>query len=261
MKKLKSLSKITALFLAVFLLLPFVLSCGNQKEEETAKITDAAEEVAVQINDADADADSDKGTPVEEVQTDPPLPPEPEFEPTAKLLGLDFETKGDWIGNYGSDGYIIFTDDDSLENVPAYAKWEDSYPDFYLWWQTSSGKTTEAREKSALIKGPGSEERIAACYYTGDDFTINIKVGEQPKKISLYMNDFDAYKRAADVNVYDKKGDALKIPAETVSFGVGEYVGGCYLSYIITGEVQFEFVCTAENTNVVLSGIFFDPAP
>jgi len=253
---MKKAKKMIILLLIVSLCLPFVSACGEK--DDSAKTTGDPGEIAVTEN----NGGNIEAAPEEEIfPTEPDLPPEPEIDPTAKLLGLDFETKGDWVGNYGSDGYIIFTDDDSLEKVPAYAKWEDSFPDFYLWWETGSGTTTAAREQSALLKGPDSEERIAACYYTGDDFTINIKVGEEPKKISLYMNDFDAYKRSADITAYNKKGDALKEPAEVVSFDVGAYVGGCYLSYVITGEVQFEFVCTGENTNVVLSGIFFDPAP
>jgi hypothetical protein len=249
---MKTAKKILVLLFILILCLPCVFACGEKDDVATVEPDD----VAVVEN-----GDVNNGTPLDEIPPADIPPPEEEIAATAKLLGLDFETKGDWVGNYGKDGYIIFTADDSLENVPKYAKWDSSYPEFYLWWETGAGNTTAEREKSALLKGTDSEERIAACYYTGEDFTININVGKETKKISLYMNDFDAYKRAANIKVYDKKGNALKESVEAVNFAVGEYVGGCYLSYIITGEVQFEFVCTGDNTNVVLSGIFFDPAP
>ena len=234
----------------IILCTPFIFACG---EGDVATVDPG--DIAVTDKD-----DGDNGKNNETLNENLILPPE-EIEPSAKLLGLDFETKGDWIGKYGSEGYIIPTADDSLENVPKYVKWDSSYPDFYLWWETGAGNTAAEREKSALLKGPDSKERIAACYYAGDDFTININVGKETKKISLYMNDFDAYKRAAKIKVYNKNGGELKEPVEVVSFAVGEYVGGCYLSYLITGEVQFEFVCAGDNTNVVLSGIFFDPGP
>jgi hypothetical protein len=264
MKKSKEIHKIIALLIVAAFCLPFVFACGEKEEDATP----------TQSND-NITAGSDA---IQEQQTDPPAteekptePPEPDSG-SVKLLNKDFETKGDWVGNYGSEGSIIYTSDNSSENLPAYAKVEFSGPDGdppqeYTWWDSDSGNSpasddeemAAAREASALFKTADKTSRIAACWYDEAFFTVNISIGETPKKVTLYMNDYDQYNRAAEIKVKNKNGKTMQEPPEVVIFEADDYSGGCYLSYLISGEVQFMLDCFSGN--VVLSGIFFDPAP
>ena len=274
MKKIKNLSRIMALLLVLTLCLPFAAACGEKTDTASTLETNDA---AAGDNAENNGTPGDESPPVKnEAATDEPAPtdppaPEPEADVpdsgTAKLLGKDFETKGDWIGKYGTEGSLIYTDDDSLDNTPSYAKIEFEDEQVWTWWDSDSGDPAHAddeelaaeREAGALYKTADKTSRIAACWYNGEYFNVTVSVGDAPKKVSLYMNDFDSYSRSAEVTVKNKNGKAMKEPAEKVFFEVDEYVAGCYISYQISGEVMFEFDCYGGN--VVLSGIFFDPAP
>ena len=269
-KALIKLSTIT-LVLMLILCLPFVFACGEKEDTVNDAASAAVTTEAIIANEQSDDSPPEAITePAVQVTTEPPPEEDVPDSGTAKLLKKDFDTKGSWIGNYGSDGYIIYIEDDSLESLPAYAKvdFADSYGDFpsvYTWWDSDSGNPAHdsddelaaEREASALLKLDGAS-RIAACWYDGDYFSVIVNVGDTPKKVTLYMNDYDSYNRAADVLVKNKTGKAMKEPAEKVAFDIDEYVAGCYITYEISGEVMFEFHCFGGN--VVLSGIFFDPA-
>lgn len=276
MKKVKNLSRIIALLLVLTLCLPFVFACGETND--TTETTDNANEENNASDNSEAPTD-DAGSPQEdntepptEEATEPPTEPEPEEDVpdsgTVKLLGKDSDTKGDWVGNYGSEGYVIAEEFDGLENLPAYAKYEFYDHSFWTWWDSDTGtpahEEDEAiaaeRELSSLFKNADKAARISACWYANPYFSLTISVGDTPKKVTLYMNDFDSVERSAEVITRNITGKAMKEPAETVFFDVGEYSGGCYVSYVVSGDIMFEFESFA-GANVVLSGIFFDPAP
>ena len=293
MKKIKNLSRMIAILLVLTLCLPFIFACAETEDNTTA--TGAAD-----VNDNETPADSDNAaenaenaenngdnaeTPAEDITdppteeaTDPPPPEEPEEDlpdsGTAKLLGTDITTKGDWIGSYGSEGYIIYTDDDSAESMPAYAKVDffnefGDFPTVWTWWDSESGdpaaeddeELNASREAGALFKNADKTSRVAACWYDGAYFNVTLSVGDAPKKVTLYMNDYDAGSRTAEVTVCNINGKAMKEnPAEAILIDEESYVAGCYVSYVISGDVMFEFEFFG-GSNVVLSGIFFDPAP
>ena len=275
MKKRKNLFGIIGLILALSLCL-FVFACGEKEEEDVAS-ADSGEEQNGEIPLAnDGEPLQEEAKKEEEVKKEEEPAPTEEPEPdsgTVKLLNKDFDTTGDWTEAYGSDGYIIYTDDGSLDKPPAYAKVEfsDEYGDFpqvYTWWDSDSGNPAHeddeelaaSREASALVKDVNNKSsRVAACWYHGEYFNVTVNVGDTPKKVTLYMNDYDGYSRAAEVTTRNKTGKAMQAPAEKVVFDVDEYLAGCYISYTVSGEVMFEFDCYGGN--VVLSGIFFDPAP
>ena len=269
MKSTKKSIKILALLLVAVLALPLIFACG---EKEDVATTPADGEDAALADGADSPAE--ESAPSDTPQTEaPPTTEAPTEEDvpdsgTAQLLGQDFDTKGDWVGVYGSEGSVIAEENNELENLPAYATYEFEDDQFYTWWDSESGDPAHAddeelaasREASALFKTAEKTERIAACWYETYYFSLYLNVGDAPKKVTLYMNDFDSYSRSAEVTVKNKNGKAMKEePAEKVFFDIDEYVGGCYISYLISGEVQFDFDCLGGN--VTLSGIFFDPAP
>ena len=271
MEKMKTLSKIIAILLVLALCLPIIAACGD-KEDNAATNAAAddnkdnanAETPADETPADDVPAAQEEATPAPAVEA--PVEDVPDSG-TVKLLSKDFETRGNWVGNYGSEGYVIAEQNDELNHIPAYAKIEFDDDQFWTWWESSSGDPAHGddeeiaaeREISALYTSPDKTDKIAACWYNGDYFSLTVSVGDAPKKVTLYMNDFDSYSRSAEVSTKNKTGKAMKEPAEKVFFDVDEYVVGCYISYVVTGEIMFEFDCYGGN--VVLSGVFFDPAP
>ena len=185
---------------------------------------------------------------------------------TAELVEIDKTTGGNWVGNYGSDGYIIITDDDSLQSIPSYAKLEyanqnDDFPSFWTWYDSESDEDAdeflvEEREHGTLYKTPAKQHRLAACYYSGEFFSVTVDVGSEAKIVTMYMLDYDSVTREANVTAYDESGKKLIEPIEVV-----DYFKGWYLKFKISGKVQFMFEHGDSGANVVLSGIFFDPDP
>jgi len=188
---------------------------------------------------------------------------------TAQLLDIDKTTRGNWVGNYGSEGYIIITDDDSLQSVPAYAKLDyinenDDVPSFWTWYDpefdieamgSPDDDAKAARIPSALYKSAAKNSAIAACYYSGDFFIVTVDIGSETKLVSLYTTDFDEGNREAEVTITDESGKALTSPIELI-----DYEGGWYLKFKMSGKVNFMFEKIA-GPNAVISGIFFDPDP
>ena len=188
---------------------------------------------------------------------------------SANLVDIDKTTRGDWVGVYGSEGYIIITDDESLQSIPSYAKLDyinefDDIPSFWAWYDPENGDDAQGdpdddvaatRIPSALFKDAGKNFRIAACYYSGEFFTVTVDIGSETKLVTLYTTDYDEGSREADVTVFDDGGKQIIAPMELY-----EYEGGWYLKYKMSGKVDFTFEKTA-GPNAVISGIFFDPDP
>ncbi|MCL2773930.1 MAG: hypothetical protein FWD71_11325 [Oscillospiraceae bacterium] len=186
---------------------------------------------------------------------------------SAQLFDTDKTTQGNWVGTYGSDGYIIMTGDDSLESIPSYAAvtYADSTGSspvaFWQWWATGTDDTTTYTSDEITSRQPGTlytdstkTSQIAACYYDGTSFTVTVDVGSDTKIVSLYILDYDQQSRESDITAYDGSGKALGDPVD--AYG---YDGGWYLKYKVSGTVEFEFDLLG-GPNAVLSGIFFDPA-
>jgi len=193
---------------------------------------------------------------------------------SAQLIKIDKGTSGNWVGTYGSDGYYIIIDDDSLNKLPSYAKvsFEDGWgalPQYWVWRDSETEKgnmAVEAFEGEGtpwyhyggvpLYKNADKEFYIAACYYDGSNLVTRVEVGSEPKIVSLYMADYDCSpgrERGIGVTVYDEKDNPL-VPL----FEVDEYTAGCYLVFEISGSVIINYEITA-GENLVLSGLFFDP--
>ena len=192
---------------------------------------------------------------------------------TAAFVKTDRTTGGDWVGNYGSEGYIIANEDGSTQSIPSYAKLEfvnesdDGPPLFYVWWDSEvededadpdRQEKVEERKPGTLFKSPEKTHRIASCYYSLELFNVTIDVGSETKVVTMYMLDYDGNDiRQGEITAYDENGKEL---APTVE--VYEYSNmGCYTSFKISGKVRFEFYNATGNWNVVLEGIFFDPDP
>ncbi|MBO0865403.1 MAG: hypothetical protein J2P16_10065, partial [Mycobacterium sp.] len=167
---------------------------------------------------------------------------------TATERELDTTTQGTWKGVYGSQGYDIVGDSQSL---PSYVHVSTDGTEF-TWDNTPTD--TRALQRAT------SSGRIAATLF-GDTVHLNISVEDQtPHRISLYLLDWDGG---------TPSGQGVRQESVTVSDSIsgtqldavdsGNFTDGEYLSWNVTGDATFTFHVEA-GANAVVSGIFIDPA-
>jgi hypothetical protein len=101
-----------------------------------------------------------------------------------------------------------------------------------------------------LQKPSPATDRLAAVWY-GQTFTVDVSVGSSPRRVSLYMTDWDTKSRSQRIEVLDPATGKV-LDTRTVS----SFNGGVWLSWDLTGAVQFRFTKIAGN-NAVLNGFFF----
>jgi hypothetical protein len=168
--------------------------------------------------------------------TVPPPPPS-----HAGGLVTDTTTQGSWKGVYGSDGYSITGD---AESLPAGISVQNSGTPFT--WAASS---TDVR---ALQKA--STGRVAAATYGSSLFITVTNSTATAHRISLYLLDWDGGGgRQESVTVTDVLGNVLS------GADSGAFANGKYLSWDVSGSVSFTVTSTA-GANAVVSGLFFGPA-
>ena len=182
---------------------------------------------------------------------------------SARLLDIDRSTRGNWVGNYGSEGWLIATNDESLQSLPEYVvaveflnEFLDGPASFHVWWdEEATGEINEDwRVESGLFRSPDSGYRLASCHF-GTEFNTIIDIGDETRKVSLYITDFDEGFREVEITAFDADDNAL-MPV----INVYNYEEGVYLQFIMSGRVRFMFY-TSGGPNAVVSGVFFDPDP
>jgi hypothetical protein len=179
----------------------------------------------------------------------------------AAFVGLDATTKGTWKGAYGGQGYLVAPNDSAhpYSNVPGYALVNVTDAATYIW----NGATTDLR---ALQKPVGGSDRIAACWYSGGAFTVDIGVTDgQTHRIAFYFLDWDSYGapagRVERVDARDAT-TAATLDSRTLGQPSGDatasdqFNNGKYVVWNVRGHVRFTI--TNLNSNAVLSGVFFD---
>ena len=160
----------------------------------------------------------------------------------ATFVKADFTTSGNWIGVYGSQGYDIVR---GAVSIPSYATITPAGQSTYVWTTTSS-------DPRALAT-PGSNNRVAAVWYTGTSFTIAVNLNDsQAHGIALYALDWDNKGRAEQVQISSASSGAV-LDTETLS----SFYGGKYLQWNVTGNVIITVTRTA-GANAVVNGLFFD---
>jgi hypothetical protein len=161
---------------------------------------------------------------------------------TAGFVRLDTTTGGSWRGVYGLDGYTIIGNNAS---APSYGTATPAGNNTYVW----SGSTGEARAQKA-----SRHDRIAACWYSGGVFTIDVNFGDASQhQFAIYMLDWDYYGggRTQRVEILDANNNVLDTRM------VSGFAGGQYLVWNLSGHVTIRVTNTNPNANAVVSGLFF----
>ena len=167
---------------------------------------------------------------------------------TATFLGRDLTTRGNWKGVYGAEGYNVVN---NASSYPAYAQVTVSGNLVFTW----AAATADPR---ALQKAAG-EERLAACWYSPTQFTIDINLMDgRAHRVALYNLDWDTLgARSQRVDVIDVASGAL-----LDSRPISNFVDGQYLIWKLRGHIRIKLTYTGNPSyNAVVGGIFFDTSP
>ena len=166
------------------------------------------------------------------------------------LVDTDYYTQGTWKGTYGTDGYIIVNDSQSL---PSYATYTAANNNTYT-WNSSTGIIR------ATQKGASTTDRIISGWYNNTEFTVNFTVsGTAFKDITMYFLDADGGRslawKAEDTS-YN-----LVLASGAIAAGANNYYyNGTWLRFRVKGTIRFRFTSTG-NYNSTLNAVMFDPTP
>jgi hypothetical protein len=159
--------------------------------------------------------------------------------------GTDAATQGHWKGVYGSNGWAIANDSQS---IPAFATFAVGSQANYTW----AWPSTDPR---ALQSG-GSSGQIAATWFSGTSFYFDVNISDgSTHQVALYALDWDNYAggRAETIQIVDANSN-ITLDTRNIS----AFTNGIYLVWNISGHVHINVTNTASTqTNAVVSGIFF----
>src|SRR5262249_4057568 len=103
----------------------------------------------------------------------------PTLPGSATFVAKDNATQGTWGGTYGADGYVL-AGDDAL--YPSYARVGLSGQATYVW----EASTTDPR---GLQKAANPASRVAACWYSGNSFSIDLNLLDgQSHRVAAYFD-------------------------------------------------------------------------
>ncbi|WP_165219147.1 dockerin type I domain-containing protein [Aquisphaera insulae] len=163
---------------------------------------------------------------------------------TASFSSSNTTVQGNWQGNYGDNGYSIPGGSTSL---PSYATVSPFNALLYTW----ASSTTDTR----ALTNPGSTTgtRMASTWYNIGTFGLDVKITDgKSHPVSLYLLDWDSRGRAEQIQVIDATTGTVLDTRSASSFK-----GGTYMTWNISGHVNFLITATAGGNGVV-GGIFFD---
>src|SRR5262249_56481479 len=105
----------------------------------------------------------------------------------------------------------------------------------------------------AVEKAATPADRLAATWFSPTSFTVDVNLADGlAHRVSLYLLDWDNGGRSERIDVIDPStGNVLD--SRTVS----SFQGGQYLSWTVTGHVQFR-VTNLAGPNAVASAVFLD---
>jgi hypothetical protein len=159
---------------------------------------------------------------------------------SARFLGMDEKTQGDWRGKYGQTGHDLPAVATSLTKGLA-VEWGQA--ETWVW----AKQTEDARALTSAGKG-----RAAACRYAGA-LDLAVDLAGHKRRVSLYYVDWGRQRTKQTFTLWGEDGTVLD------KREVGKLQGGRYLTWLIHGRVRIT-VDHQGGPNAVVSGVFLGPA-
>jgi uncharacterized protein (TIGR03790 family) len=160
----------------------------------------------------------------------------------AVYLGLDTATLGNWVGHYGTDGYIIPA---SSTRLPRYVQLNVSLEPTRI----------SCSDPRCLTIADGSS-RTGNEWAAGTSFILDVNLTDgHVHKVSFYVDDFFNAGIIQNVAVKDARS-GITLAAQTISD-----LRGAYQSWEIGGHVTVVVASRLPNLHALVNGMFFDPPP
>ena len=166
----------------------------------------------------------------------------PGSQASATFLGVDTTTSGDWIGHYGSEGYII---PNSSTNLPNYVQ-----------LRVTADVADDACTDSRCLE---TSDRLSRTWnsWQASTFTIDVDISDgRTHNISLYSYDFF---HTGDIQNFTIK--AANSSAILSSQDLSSFVNGVYQIWEISGHVTILVRGTTSPIPAIINGLFFDSPP
>lgn len=164
------------------------------------------------------------------------------------FLTRDFATQGNWPGVYGQAGSEIIGVSDSGQQLPDGVQVTPTNAAPYTWEPSTD-------DPRALQQDANGANRIAACWYAPDAFSVSITIPDgQSYQMAVYALDWDQQQRAEDLRLLDTAtGKTLNTQTLT------SFVNGVYLVWRVRGQITLQVTNHSGPINAVINGIFFSP--
>lgn len=170
----------------------------------------------------------------------------------------DTQTKGNWIGKYGSKGYFL-CHYDGLEGhrvrLPEFVRDITFQKEGKIHWQSG----TEDR-RALLSDRPQDESRSIGAIATQDSLvcmqTMTIDIPGKDSRnyqLSLYFVDWEEMGRRSAIEIFDLESKELLAPV----YMVRDYQNGKYVTFQLDRPVRLR-IDQVRGSNAALSGLFFD---
>jgi hypothetical protein len=161
------------------------------------------------------------------------------------FLSRDTTTQGSWQRKYGQIGAVVLGES---QRLPPGVQLTPANAALYTWAATTA-------DQRALQRSGNGSDRIAACWYAADTFSVAITIpAGQSYKLAVYLLDWDHLQRAEDVRLLDGATGAVLDTRALTTFD-----GGVYLVWRVRGKLTLQVTNHPGSVNAVVSGLFFSP--
>jgi hypothetical protein len=162
-----------------------------------------------------------------------------------KFIKADYDTRGDWKGVYGTDGYLIAKDS---TNLPPYAAVTTSGVNEWTFSANTSANIL-------TLQRAASTNRLAAAWFSATNFDVNITQSDGfPHRFAVYNYGY-CCGRTQKVQILDTSGTTLFYESHDI---LNFDTAPLYLVWDIVGDFKLRVINLGPH-NCLISGFFFSP--
>ena len=161
---------------------------------------------------------------------------------SAKYIGHNESSLGNWINSYGTKGYdIIGLNSKQAENIT-----------YIIHHMSCKIWSTDTTDPMVLIN-PFSQTKTAGCIFTNQNGSLEFLIaGNKEQKITLYIMDWYGLGRRFSIKIIDADSKNCILTCD-----VSCQNSGIYYSFLLKGHIFVEIQNLAEPM-APISGIFYD---
>ncbi len=188
------------------------------------------------------------GNPVKEDKIEP-------FSYHNQSVKIDTHTRGNWLGTYGSKGYVLcnFDNQGNRIKLPGFVNDIKFIRNANTNWVIGTNDVRALQTENTEIRNLGAiyTQDPNVCMQT---MTIDLfSEKEKTYNLSLYFVDWDKKERRTAIEVFDLDNKELLMPV----YIVRDYEEGKYITFTVDRPVRLR-INHVRGANAVLNALFFD---